>query len=97
MKPIVPSRVGRLPRTDDPFPAAGAPRIASVPFVTRRRGFRRWATKAFVERAVQLHNTHTIADGVYVALVQGLATPLITCDGLLAQSHGHEAEIELIA
>lgn len=58
---------------------------------------RRWPTKPFVERAYQLRSTHTVADGVYVALAEGLAAPLITCDGRLAQSHGHVAEIELIA
>jgi len=57
---------------------------------------RRWPTKAFIQRAFQLRSTHTVADGVYVALAEGLAAPLITCDGRLAQSHDHEAEIELI-
>lgn len=58
---------------------------------------RRWATKPFVQRAYQLRRTHTVADGVYVALAEGLVAPLITCDGRLAQSHGHDADIELIA
>lgn len=58
---------------------------------------RRWPTKPFVQRAYQLRSTHTVAEGVYVALAEGLAAPLITCDGRLAQSHGHGAEIELIA
>lgn len=59
--------------------------------------FRRWPAKGFIQRAYQLRSTHTVADGVYVALAEGLAAPLITCDGRLAQSHGHHAEIELIA
>ncbi|MBL7325874.1 VapC toxin family PIN domain ribonuclease, partial [Escherichia coli] len=42
-------------------------------------------------------STHTVADGAYVALAEGLGVPLITCDGRLAQSHGHNAEIELVA
>jgi predicted nucleic acid-binding protein len=58
---------------------------------------RRWPTKAFVQRAYQLRSTHTVADGVYVALAEGLTAPLITCDRRLAQSHGHDAEMELIA
>lgn len=58
---------------------------------------RRWPTQPFVQRAYQLRSTHTVADGVYVALAEGLAAPLITCDGRLAQSHGHDAEMELIA
>ncbi len=57
---------------------------------------RRWPTRRFVQRAYQLRSTHSVADGVYVALAEGLAAPLITCDGRLAQSHGHGAEIELI-
>lgn len=58
---------------------------------------RRWPTKPFVQRAYQLRTTHTVADGVYVALAEGLPASLITCDGRLAQSHGHDAEIELVA
>src|SRR5271166_2448714 len=57
---------------------------------------RRWPTKPFVQRAYQLRTTHTVADGVYVALAEGFDAPLITCDGRLAHSHGHDAEIELL-
>lgn len=42
---------------------------------------RRWTTKHFIERAYQLRSTHTVTDGLYVALAEGLAAPLITCDG----------------
>lgn len=59
--------------------------------------FRRWPTKPFVPRAYELRRTHTVADGVYVALAEGLDAPLVTCDARLAQSHGHRAAIELIA
>lgn len=58
---------------------------------------RRWPIKPFVQRAYHLRSTHTVADGVYVALAEGFGAPLITCDGRLAQSHGHDAEIELVA
>jgi len=34
---------------------------------------------------------------MYVALAEGLSAPLLTCDERLAESHGHEADIELIA
>jgi predicted nucleic acid-binding protein len=34
---------------------------------------------------------------VYVALAEGLAAPLITCDARLAQSHGHDGLIEHVA
>jgi len=36
-------------------------------------------------------------DGVYVALAEALAMPLLTCDGRLARAHGHGAKVELIA
>lgn len=57
---------------------------------------RRWPTKPFVERAYQLRSTHTVADGLYIALAEGLVAPLITCDGRLAQSQGHDTEIEFV-
>ncbi len=56
---------------------------------------RRWPLKPFVQRAYQLRSTHTAADGVYVALAEGLNVPLVTCDTRLAHSHGHDAQIEL--
>jgi predicted nucleic acid-binding protein len=62
----------------------------------QRLPVRHWSTKPFLQRAYQLRSTHTIADGVYVALAEGLDAPLITCDGRLTQSPGHRAEIELI-
>ena len=62
----------------------------------RNLTIRRWPTKAFVERAYQLRATHTVADGLYIALAEGLAAPLLTCDGPLKRSHGHAAHIELI-
>lgn len=58
---------------------------------------RRWPTKPFVPRAYELRSTHTVADGVYLALAEGIGAPLVTCDARLAQSHGHRAEIELVA
>jgi predicted nucleic acid-binding protein len=62
----------------------------------QRLPLRRWPTKAFVQRAYQLRSTHTVADGVYVALAEGLPAPLISCDRRLAHSRGHRAAIELI-
>lgn len=58
---------------------------------------RRWPIKPCIRRAYQLRSTHTMADGIYVALAEGSAVPLITCDERLAQSHGHDAYIELVA
>ncbi|MBX7434579.1 PIN domain-containing protein [Mycobacterium sp. Y57] len=58
---------------------------------------RRWPTKPFVSRAYQLRSTHSVADGLYIALAEGFDVPLVTCDGRLARSHGHDAHIELVA
>lgn len=58
---------------------------------------RRWPTKPFVACAYQMRHTHTVAGGVYVALAEGLSAPLITCDGRLASSHGHGADIEFLS
>lgn len=58
---------------------------------------RRWPVKPFVERAYELRSTHTVTDAVYVALAEGLIAPLVTCDERLARSHGHDAEIDLVA
>lgn len=68
--------------------------VAVVDF--RRLPVRRWPVKPFVERAYQLRSTHTVADGVYVALAEGLAVSLITCDRRLSQSPGHDAEVEFV-
>ena len=58
---------------------------------------RRWVIKPLLQRAYQLRGTHAVADGVYIALAEGLAAPLVTSDRRLAHSHGHGADIELIA
>lgn len=62
----------------------------------RQLPLRRWPAKPFLQRAYELRNTRTVADGMYVALAEGLTAPLITCDARLAASHGHAAAIELI-
>ena len=48
-------------------------------------------------RIWQLRESLTAYDGAYVALAEALEAPLLTCDGKLAHSHGHQAKIELIA
>lgn len=58
---------------------------------------RRWPTKPLMQRAYQLRGTHSVADATYVALAEGFDVPLVTCDGPLARSHGHHAQIELVA
>jgi predicted nucleic acid-binding protein len=47
-------------------------------------------------RAWKLRDNVTAYDGMYVALAEAIAAPLITCDGPLARALGHRARIELI-
>lgn len=47
-------------------------------------------------RAFELRRTVSAGDALYVALAERLQCPLVTTDGRLARSHGHEARIELI-
>jgi predicted nucleic acid-binding protein len=49
----------------------------------------------FVPRIWELRHSITAYDAAYVALAEQLDVPLITCDGKLARSHGHNAKIEL--
>jgi predicted nucleic acid-binding protein len=56
---------------------------------------RRWPIVPLIDRAYALRSTHSIPDGLYVALAEGLSTTLITCDERLAHSHGHRADIRL--
>lgn len=50
----------------------------------------------FLLRIWDLRDSVTAYDAAYVTLAEALETPLLTCDGKLARSHGHRAKIELI-
>lgn len=52
--------------------------------------------QALIQRIWQLRDSLSAYDGAYVALAEGLAAPLLTCDGKLAGAHGHRATIELV-
>lgn len=56
----------------------------------------RWpATHLLRRRAFELRNNLSAYDAAYVALAEVLECPLVTRDGPLAQSAGHDANIEL--
>lgn len=54
----------------------------------------RYPHEPFRERVWELRHNLTAYDAVYVALAEGLAAPLVTVDGPLARSSGHQARIE---
>lgn len=57
---------------------------------------RRWELPPLSASALDLLDSSTVADAYYVVLAAALGSVLITCDGPLSRSHGHEVEIELV-
>ncbi|MFL5798759.1 MAG: type II toxin-antitoxin system VapC family toxin [Actinomycetota bacterium] len=55
----------------------------------------RYPHQPLVDRMWQLRNNLSAYDATFVALSEVLGVPLVTCDGRLAASTGHQAEIEL--
>ncbi|MGH4025478.1 MAG: type II toxin-antitoxin system VapC family toxin [Pseudonocardiaceae bacterium] len=53
--------------------------------------------RPLIGRVWELRDTLTAYDAAYVALAELFGVPILTCDGRLARSHGHDAEIELYA
>ena len=51
--------------------------------------------QALVARIWELRESMSAYDGAYIALAEGLGTPLLTCDAKLAGAGGHRAVIEL--
>ena len=62
----------------------------------RRLRTRRHPIRRLLDRAYELRATHTVSDGLYIALAEELVVPLVTTDGPLSRSHGHGAVVELI-
>jgi predicted nucleic acid-binding protein len=58
-----------------------------------RLPMRRYPAGAFVSRIWSLRDSMTAYDASYVALAEALRCPLVTTDGRLSRSHGHQAEI----
>jgi predicted nucleic acid-binding protein len=48
-------------------------------------------------RVLELRNSLTAYDAVYVALAEGLGAELLTCDGKLSRVRGHRARVQLVA
>lgn len=57
----------------------------------------RYPHAVFLPRIWELRNALSTYDAAYVALAEALHAPLLTCDAKLSRSHGHRAEIRLIA
>ncbi len=57
----------------------------------------RHSHRSLLRRVWALRSVMSAYDAAYVALAEGLAAPLVTCDEKLSRSHGHDAHIELIA
>jgi len=57
---------------------------------------RRYPHDVLLPRVWQLRGNLAAYDGVYVALAEALAAPLVTRDGRLAGASGHGARIELV-
>jgi predicted nucleic acid-binding protein len=55
----------------------------------------RYPHDVLLPRIWELRSSLTAYDAAYVALAEALGAPLVTCDGKLARSHGHDAKIEL--
>lgn len=55
----------------------------------------RYPHEPLSDRIWSLRHNLTAYDAAFVALAETLEAPLITCDGRLASSSGHDAEIEL--
>lgn len=56
----------------------------------------RYPHAPFVGRAWALRENITAYDAAYVALAEALDAPLLTTDGRLARSTGHNARMEFV-
>jgi predicted nucleic acid-binding protein len=56
----------------------------------------RHAHETLLVRIWQLREAVSAYDGAYLAVAEALNAPLLTCDGKLARSHGHQVQIEVV-
>jgi predicted nucleic acid-binding protein len=54
---------------------------------------RRHSVRPLIPRMWELRSSHGAYDAAYVALAEGLPAPLVTTDGRLARSGGHNARV----
>ncbi len=47
-------------------------------------------------RIWELRASISACDATYIALAEGLAAPLLTCDAKLSRAHGHRARVRLL-
>jgi predicted nucleic acid-binding protein len=59
-------------------------------------GLERYEHGPFLPRVLELRETLTAYDALYVALAEALDAPLVTLDAKLGRSHGHRATVELL-
>jgi predicted nucleic acid-binding protein len=55
----------------------------------------RYPHEPLSDRIWELRHNLSAYDAAFVALAEALAVPLVTCDGRLASSSGHDARVEL--
>jgi predicted nucleic acid-binding protein len=55
----------------------------------------RYPIIGLADRVWALRHRMTPYDGCFVTLAEALRCPLVTCDGRMARSRGHDAQIEL--
>jgi len=55
----------------------------------------RYAHPPIADRIWDLRRNLTACDAAFIALAEALGVPLVTCDGRLARSRGHQARLEL--
>ena len=56
----------------------------------------RYPHEFLIPRVWELRATLTAYDAVYVALAELLGAPLLTCDGKIASSPGHDAKVVVV-
>jgi len=57
-------------------------------------GIETYEHQPFLPRCLELRDTLTAYDALYVALAEALGAPLLTCDAKLARSTGHRATVQ---